>query len=421
MTGGPNTGEPSISRSELSDATIHRIEQASGALATRSVARMDERLDWFRRLPADQRSWVMLVAQAGVASFVDWLRSPDQALRLTGEVFGIAPRELASRLSLQRTVELVRVTIAVVEQELPDLAEPGEEHAAGEAMVRFSREIAFAAAEVYARAAERRGAWDARLEALVIDGLIRADGGSEEHSPLSQLAALGWRTDGPVTAVAGYARADRRPTELLDHVHRAGWRAGLDVLAGSHGGRLVVLLGGGSDPLVAAGAVLDEFDPDRPVVAGGLAGRVTGAAEVTAAALSGLRAAPGWPGAPRPVAAEDLLPERALIGDPAAREQLIESVYLPLTRAGDAVLETVAAYLDGGRAVEATARTLFVHTNTVRYRLRRAAELCGQAPTEPRGGFTIQLALALGRLAAAAPAMPPVSDLGGYPALQSLT
>jgi len=383
-------------RTELSEATVARIERSSGTLATQSVARMDERLEWFRKLPADQRSWVTLVAQAGVASFVDWLRSPSPNPRLTGEVFGIAPRELARRLSLQRTVELVRVTIAVVEEQLPQLAGPGEERAAAEAMVRFSREIAFAAAEVYASAAESQGAWDARLEAMVIDGLIRADGSSQEHS-LSQLAALGWRGDGPVTTVAGYARADRKPTELLEHVHRAGRRAGLDVLAGSHGGRLVVVLGGITDPLAAARAVLGEFD-NRPVVVGGMAHQITGAAAVTAAALSGLRAAPGWPGAPRPVSAEDLLPERALIGDPVAREQLIETVYLPLTEASDAVLETVVAYLDGSRALKSTGRDLYVHTNTVRYRLRRAAELCGQAPTEARGAFTIQLALALGRL-----------------------
>src|SRR6185312_1365598 len=78
----------------LSEATIRRIEQSSGLLATRSVARMDEQLSWFRRLPPDQRSWVTLVAQAGVASFVEWLRSPGEALRLTGEVFSTAPREL---------------------------------------------------------------------------------------------------------------------------------------------------------------------------------------------------------------------------------------------------------------------------------------------------------------------------------------
>ena len=55
-------------------------------------------------------------------------------------------------------------------------------------------------------------------------------------------------------------------------------------------------------------------------------------------------------------------------------------------------------YLDTGRALEATARALFVHTNTVRYRLRRIAEVCGHAATDARGAFTIQLALTLGRL-----------------------
>jgi hypothetical protein len=95
-------------------ATLRRIERSSGALATQSVARMDELLHWFRAMPADQRSWVMLVAQAGIASFVEWLRTPDEAPRLTGEVFGAAPRELARAVSLKQVVELVRVTVEVV-------------------------------------------------------------------------------------------------------------------------------------------------------------------------------------------------------------------------------------------------------------------------------------------------------------------
>src|SRR5262249_44326331 len=77
------------------ERTIRRIEQAAGGLATQAVARMDEELPWFRTLPADQRSWVMLVAQAGIASFVEWMRSPDDVLRLTGEVFAAAPQAMA--------------------------------------------------------------------------------------------------------------------------------------------------------------------------------------------------------------------------------------------------------------------------------------------------------------------------------------
>ncbi|MGX7680527.1 PucR family transcriptional regulator [Jatrophihabitans sp. DSM 45814] len=385
-----------------SPATIHRIEQSSGSLATRSVARMDEELAWFRRLPADQRSWVTLVAQAGIASFVEWLRSPDDALRLTGEVFGTAPRELARRVSLQQTVELVQLTIAVVEEQVPSLADPGDEDAVEDAVLRFSREIAFAAARVYASAAETRGSWDARLEALVIDELVRGVGSGvgdgAEQSPVSQMAALGWRGEGAVTAIAGSPPAGREPTDAIEAVHRAARRAGYDVLAGVHGGRLLVVLGGVSDPNVAAQSVLEEF-ADGPVVIGGTAPQMSGAPAVTLMALSALRAVVGWPTAPRPVTAEDLLAERAIAGDPLARAELIATVYRPLSEAGNVLLETVVSYLDSGRALETTARSLFVHTNTVRYRLRRVADLCGHAPTEARGAFIIQLAITLGRLA----------------------
>lgn len=46
------------------------------------------------------------------------------------------------------------------------------------------------------------------------------------------------------------------------------------------------------------------------------------------------------------------------------------------------VRDTVLAYLDNRMNVEATAATLFVHRNTVRYRLQRAEELIGHPLTE---------------------------------------
>ncbi len=48
----------------------------------------------------------------------------------------------------------------------------------------------------------------------------------------------------------------------------------------------------------------------------------------------------GWPEAPRPVHAEDLLPERALAGDRHAAAALVEHVHRPLVEAGPAVLDT---------------------------------------------------------------------------------
>jgi DNA-binding PucR family transcriptional regulator len=46
---------------------------------------------------------------------------------------------------------------------------------------------------------------------------------------------------------------------------------------------------------------------------------------------------------------------------------------------------------------------LFVHPNTVRYRLRRTTDLTGYAATDARGAFALHIALVLGRLAANEP------------------
>src|SRR3954465_7185681 len=387
--GGAGPGRPGVA-----DETVRRIEQATGRLATQSVARMDDDLRWFRELPSDQRSGVMLVAQAGLQSFVDWLRTPDDVLRLTGEVFATAPQAMARSVTLQQTVGWVRPPIAVPEQNPPTLSGPADERMVREELLRFSRELAFAAARVYASAAENRGSGDRRLEALVIDSLVS---GSVVGDPLpSQLAALGWHDMSPIAAVVGSA-PDGPAEAALTAAHTRANRLGLDAMAGVHGDRLVLIVGGVKDPIDAAGRLLPVFG-DGPVVAGPLAKDVSEAGAVTQAALSGLRAVPAWPGAPRPVSADDLLPERVLAGDADARGQLLENVYRPLVEAGDVLLETLTAFLDAGGALEATARALFVHANTVRYRLRRVAEVCGEVPTDARGALTLRIALVLGRL-----------------------
>jgi DNA-binding PucR family transcriptional regulator len=101
----------------------------------------------------------------------------------------------------------------------------------------------------------------------------------------------------------------------------------------------------------------------------------------------------GWPG----LKFAELI-DRADEGDPAARAALSERVSLPLQAAGGEVLETVRVVLGTGGNLEASARALFVHTNTVRYRLKRAAELTGYSATDPRGAWTLQLALAFAEL-----------------------
>jgi len=164
-----------------------------------------------------------------------------------------------------------------------------------------------------------------------------------------------------------------------------------------HGDRLVVVLGGASDSLNATEKLLSGFG-DGPVVVGPPVASLDEATESARAALAGYRAAPAWPGAPRPVAAADLLPERALAGDVEARRILRQDVYAALVRAGGELLDTLDAFFAAGGVLEGAARALFVHPNTVRYRLRRVSEITGLGPLTPRDAFALRIALTIGRL-----------------------
>jgi hypothetical protein len=393
LPGEPGTPADGPARRHVSNETIRSLEASMSSLGTAAMASMDRRLPWFRRMSAENRSWLGLVAQAGVAAFVDWIKHPERGRpAVAGEVFGTAPRELARAVSLQQAVEMMRVIIDVVEAQVDQLAAPGGEAELREAVLRYTREIAFAAAQVYARTAEARGAWDARLEALVVDSLVR---GEVDEGLQSWASALNW-SSAPVSVIAGNADGSE-PEGLIDELRIIARRSRLDLLAGVHGHRLVVVLGGTAEPLQAASHLAGRFGPG-PIVVGPPVADLKSAVVSAGAALAGLRAAPAWPEAPRPVDAADLLPERALDGDDSARAELIEFVYQPLLGGGPALLDTVTTYLEQGSSLEATARLLFVHPNTVRYRLRRVSELTGLMPSNGRDAFALWLALVLGRL-----------------------
>src|SRR4029453_14876529 len=96
---------------------------------------------------------------------------------------------------------------------------------------------------------------------------------------------------------------------------------------------------------------------------------------------------------PRPVLAAALLPERALAGDAEARRALRQDGYGPLLRAGGGVGDTLGAFFSAGGVLESAARSLFVHPNTVRYRLRRIGDVTGFSPLGPREAVALGFAV----------------------------
>jgi hypothetical protein len=372
----------------MAQATWQRVQRASSPLSTDAVRAMEE-LPWFAALPAEERSYVGLVLHAGLDAFAQWLREPAQPPPVGPEVFAAAPKELTRVVTLKQTVQLVRVAVEAVERAVPRLAAPGDEPALREAVLRYSREIAFAAADVYAAAAEARGAWDARVEAGVVDALVRGHAG---ELTLSRAGSLGWNRVDWVVALAAPAVADLDAGAL-----RATARyRGLSLLTGEAAPALVLVLGGSGDTAQAVDHLVTAL-PDGPVVVGPVVGELAAAAPSVQEALAGLTAVAAWPDAPRPVSAHELLAERAVLGEPAARRRLLEEVYRPLTAAGGDLVATAAAYLEGGGSVEGAGRALFLHPNTVRYRMRKITDAVGYDLTSPREGLVVRLALLLGR------------------------
>ncbi len=232
--------------------------------------------------------------------------------------------------------------------------------------------------------------------------MVRAE---TDETMLSRASALGWGARGDVAVVLGALPERRTDSDLFDAVRRQARAAGMDALCGTQGERLVVLLGAVVDARAAGHVVADLFGAGAVVV-----GPVTedlGAAHISArSALAAHRAAIGWPQAPRPVLSSELLAERALSGDGHARRHLVEEVYLPLVAARSALADSVAAYFDAGSSIEGAGRALFVHPNTVRYRLRAVADLTGLTPNQPRDALTLQIALVLGRQSGRLPTDP---------------
>ncbi|HWF28478.1 MAG TPA: PucR family transcriptional regulator [Mycobacterium sp.] len=385
------------------DSLLRRLKQYSGRLATEAVSVMQERLPFFADLEASQRASVALVVQTAINNFVEWMQDPHSDVSYTAQAFELVPQDLARRIALRHSVDMVRVTMEFFEEVVPLVARSEEQLTSlTVGILKYSRDLAFANASAYADAAEARGTWDSRMEASVVDAVVRGDTGPEL---LSRAAALNWDTTAPATVVVGTPAPgpddangqgdSERASQIVRDVAARHARAALTDV---HGTWLVAIVSGPLSPTEKfLGDLLGAFS-DGPVVIGPTAPMLTAAYHSASEAISGMNAVAGWNGAPRPVLARELLPERALMGDASAIVALHTDVMGPLADAGPTLVETLDAFLDSGGAIEACARKLFVHPNTVRYRLKRITDFTGRDPTQPRDAYVLRVAATVGQL-----------------------
>ena len=233
---------------------------------------------------------------------------------------------------------------------------------------------------------------------LVFECLIS---GIDDDRVVSLMNLIGWRGSFSCFALGG-TPADSMGatfTQISSAVRDFG---GSHAIFGMYG-RFVIAcieLEAAVSPEIVCTAALPAFAQSEAVYLSPVREGVPGASHAVRETLFSLQAAPSLSTQSRPLRADELLPERALLGDEVAREELYRNVYLVLhgDNEDDPSYITVSTFLRHGGSLEATAKELNVHPNTVRYRLKKAAETTGCVATNPRDAFVLNTAIALGRM-----------------------
>src|SRR5690625_2047388 len=87
----PDTAAPD---SAATGEMVRRLRGGTDLLTAAALRRLDAEPTWYRALPAEDRSWIGLVAQSGIASFIAWYENQGRGAYNAGEIFRAAPPEL---------------------------------------------------------------------------------------------------------------------------------------------------------------------------------------------------------------------------------------------------------------------------------------------------------------------------------------
>ena len=381
----------------------HRAPAASDAameqILLKTLNHLEDALPWTRSLPTDGRRTL----EGAIRTALDDLLSRiDCQGREGSEVPSPVPAELSRSLGPHRAMELIQVILDMLEQAGRTMGAEGER-----ATLVYTRQAATAAAELYADLAEARNGRKAATESRIIRHLIEK---TADTRTVDDLSRLGWRTEFDCFAIVGEARGNddvQGMENARQPMHTAVARQGGRALVGESEGLTVVLINPdrSGTPADFCASILRFFTDESAVCLGPLRHGISGAEASIRAALSTHTAAPAvadpiTAALPRPLHADDLLPERALNGDTDAADQLYQEVYMSLAgQDPDGPLPTtLLTFLRSGNSLEVTAKKLGIHPNTVRYRLRRCVEVTGWDAMDPRESFVLQAALIIGRI-----------------------
>lgn len=282
----------------------------------------------------------------------------------------LAALRMASRLMLRMASESLAQVRPVDTQVLIDLSD---------AVIAYVDELAAASTDGFAlQVREQAGEGDRRRRQLA-ELLLR---GSAPHDVVATAAAgIGWRALDAVVPVV------LPPDQARD----ARFRYGADGVVAERGRDAVLLLRAG--PRAARSQLTDGLR-GRGAVVGPMLGWA-GVPEAVRLAELTARLVGADPG---PVFADDHLGALALRGEPSALAVLSTRRLAPLAHLReaqrDSLLVTLHSWLRHWGSRTAVSAELFVHPQTVSYRLKRLRSLLGDDLDDPAARFELLLVLA---------------------------
>lgn len=393
----------SISLPEPIRPLVHQAEKDLG-----------DKLPWYEDLPEDSKRILRELIEIAIASFLTWKDRQDSLPTDAGgnyeqgRVSLPAPLEFSQVISPRQAMEVTRVIVDLLENNITVFAREGEsEDEVKDTILRYAWEVAFSAATIYADLVEAPNSMGTRTETLIIESLID---GSTGRQVTTGLTMMGWPADYRCFAIVGRTLQGGKASAGIIHqrIRLTLEQAGARVIMSQHNKLAVILVDmeEAGTPADLCASLLHYFDKESPVCLGPLRHGVHGAVETIQGALNTYTVAPAAEGLnmdgglPRPLHADDLLPERALMGDEKASDQLYQEVYKSLSDGdrNNPLLVTLSTFLVSGNSLEATAKRLGVHPNTVRYRLKRSIEVTGWDAMNPREAFVLQTALKIGQI-----------------------
>ena len=232
--------------------------------------------------------------------------------------------------------------------------------------------------------------------------------GRDQHSALPRAQAFGFDLNRPHRIALACPAAELGGDAALAAVRRAARETGVDLIAAGRP-EGVLLLAAGDPPWERFRLALDAEGGDPAASASGSAaarwrlalGGPCGApadAPRSYREANLTRALQRSPTAAAVLAWEDLGVYRILssLDDVGALERLVAEQLGPLldhdAERGSQLVETLHRYLESGGSPTMTAKALFVHASTVKYRLTRIREVGGYDLSQPATRFALQLA-----------------------------